>query len=253
MKNIPRSLIISLVPLLAPLTAYAQTDTIAEQVSRLSGTKNNVDSWRASQVMGVTVKNSSDETIGEVKDIALDMKSGEVIALIISTGGYLGIGDSLSAVPISALWFDKGANAYKTKLTKEQLGKAPNFKNDAWPNYSDAASYQTLRTYRDSIGGDVTQPDNSAQNEKEMVRNAKNPTDQGNSDKDVQITKDIRSDIMSKDLSFNAKNIKIITSHEQVTLKGVVESDEEHKAVLAIAKNHCDSAKITDELTVKRD
>lgn len=131
------------------------------------------------------------------------------------------------------------------------MSKAPNFKNDTWPNYSDVVSYQALRNFRDSIGGDVTQPDNSAQNEKEMEKNAKTPTDQGNSDKDLQITKDIRSDIMSKDLSFNAKNIKIITSHEQVTLKGVVDSEEEHKAVLAIAKNHCDAAKIVDEMKVK--
>jgi osmotically-inducible protein OsmY/sporulation protein YlmC with PRC-barrel domain len=251
MKNIPRNLIISLVPFLAPLASYAQSVNTAEQISRSSGSKNNVDSWRASQVMGVTVKNSSDEIIGEVKDIALDMKSGEIIAVIISTGGFLGMADTMSAVPISALWYDQTAKAYKTKLTKEQLSKAPNFKNDTWPNYSDVVSYQALRNFRDLIGGDVTQPDNSAQNEKEMEKNAKTPTDQGNSDKDLQITKDIRSDIMSKDLSFNAKNIKIITSHEQVTLKGVVDSEEEHKAVLAIAKKHCDAVKIVDEMKVK--
>lgn len=251
MKNIPRNIIITLVPLLAPLTAHAQSDYTAEQVSRISGTKNNVDSWRASQVIGVTVKNSSDESIGEVKDIALDMKSGEILALIISTGGFLGMADTMSAVPISALWYDQAAKSYKTKLTKEQLAKAPNFKNDAWPNYSDKTVYQALRSFRDSIGGDVTKPDNSAQNEEEMEKNAKNPTDQGNSEKDIQITKDIRSDIMSKDLSFNAKNIKVITSNEQVTLKGVVDSKEEHKAVLTSAKNHCDSTKLVDELTVK--
>jgi uncharacterized protein YrrD len=103
MKNIPRNLIISLVPFLAPLASYAQSVNTTEQISRSSGSKNNVDSWRASQVMGVTVKNSSDEIIGEVKDIALDMKSGEIIAVIISTGGFLGMADTMSAVPISAL------------------------------------------------------------------------------------------------------------------------------------------------------
>ncbi len=110
---------------------------------------------------------------------------------------------------------------------------------------------EALRSYRDSIGGDVDAPDNTAQNEKEMKKDAVTPTDQGNSSKDVQITKDIRSGIMDKDLSFNAKNIKIITRNEHVTLKGVVESPAEHQAILKIAGNHANTAKITDDLKVK--
>ena len=83
-----------------------------------------------------------------------------------------------------------------------------------------------------------------------MTSNEKAVTDQGNSEKDVQITKDIRSSIMDADLSFNAKNIKIITRNENVTLKGVVESHAEHQAILVIAKNHANAAKITDDLKV---
>lgn len=52
-------------------------------------------------------------------------------------------------------------------------------------------------------------------------------------------------------LSFNAKNIKIITRDEKVTLKGVVDSHAEHQAILKIARNHSNTAKITDEMKVK--
>jgi sporulation protein YlmC with PRC-barrel domain len=251
MKSIQRSLIISLVPLLSPLTVFAETGKQAGLVSPVPGTKGSADSWRASQVLGLNVKNAADDTIGEVKDLVLDMKSGEILAVIISSGGFLGIADTLSAVPVSVLRYDGTAKAFKTKLTKEQLGKAPQFKTDAWPDYNDATSTEALRSYRDSVGGDVTAPDNTAQNEKEMNNDAVTPTDQGNSPKDVQITKDIRSGIMDKDLSFNAKNIKIITRNEHVTLKGVVESDEEHETVIRVARNHANTAKITDDLKVK--
>ena len=250
MKPIQRTLLISLVPLLCPLTALAEADKEVALVSPIPGTKGSAASWRASQVMGLNVKNAADETIGEVEDLVLDMKAGEILAVVVSSGGFLGMADTLSAVPVSALRYDGAAKAFKTKLTKEQLGKAPQFKTDAWPDYNDATSTEALRSYRDSIGGDVTAPDNTAQNEKEMDRDAVNPTDQGNSEKDVQITKDIRSGIMEKDLSFNAKNIKIITRNEHVTLKGVVASDAEHLAILRIAGNHANSGKITDELKV---
>jgi osmotically-inducible protein OsmY len=130
------------------------------------------------------------------------------------------------------------------------LGKAPQFRTNAWPDHSDATSIAALRSYRDSIGRDVTAPDNTAQNEKEMNKDAVTPIDQGHSAKDVQITKDIRSGIMDTDLSFNAKNIKIITRNENVTLKGVVASHAEHQAILVIARNHAKAARISDDLEV---
>jgi sporulation protein YlmC with PRC-barrel domain len=250
MKTIQLGLLISVVPVLNLLTAHAETEKQVALVSPIPGTKGSAASWRASQVMGLNVKNNAGETIGEVKDLVLDMKSGEILAVIISSGGFLGIADTLSAVPVTALRYDDPSKAFKTRLTKEQLSKAPQFKTDVWPDYGDATSLEALRSYRDSIGGDVTAPDNTAQNEKEINKDAVNPTDQGNSAKDVQITKDIRSGIMNTDLSFNAKNIKIITRNENVTLKGVVESHAEHQAILVIARNHANSAKISDNLEV---
>lgn len=270
MKTIQLGLLISIVPVLNLLTASAENEKQVALVSPIPGTKGSATSWRASQVMGLNVKNAADETIGEVKDLVLDMKSGEVLAVIISSGGFLGIADTLSAVPVSALRYDGTAKAFKTRLTKEQLGKAPQFKTNDWPDYNDTTSTQALRSYRESIGGDVsapddtaqhetvlddntrdvTEPDNTAQNKKEKNKDYNIPTDQGNSQKDIQITKDIRSNIMDKDLSFNAKNIKIITRNEHVTLKGVVESDAEHQAILKIAGTHAKAGKITDDLKV---
>lgn len=252
MKTIQKSLLLSVFPFLVPLTAFAEPDNKQTEVTTsVSGTQVSAASWRASQVIGVNVKNSSGETIGDVEDLVIDMKNGKIIAAIISSGGFLGVADTLSAVPVTALHYDESSKAFKTSLTKEQLGKAPQFKNDAWPDYSDATSIESLRSYRDSIGGDVSAPDNSAQNEKEMRKNAVNPTDQGNSAKDIQITQDIRLGIMNSEMSFNAKNIKIITRDEHVSLKGVVESDAEHQAILKIARNHAKTDKITDTLKVK--
>ncbi|MES2657992.1 MAG: PRC-barrel domain-containing protein [Verrucomicrobiota bacterium] len=248
MKTIHRSFLVSLVPLLTPMTAFAEADKQVGLVAPLPLAKGTAAGWRASEVIGQNVKNAGDETIGEVEDLVVDMKSGEIHAVVISSGGFLGMADTLSAVPVSVLRFDVDAKAFKTKLTKEQLGKAPHFKTTEWPDYGDATTMETLRSYRDSVGGDVTAPDNSAQNEKEMNKDGLTPTDQGTTEKEVQVTKDIRSSIMATDLSFNAKNIKIITQGNHVTLKGVVETAAEHQAILKIANDH--AAKVTDELKV---
>ena len=109
---------------------------------------------------------------------------------------------------------------------------------------------ESKRSSSDAASGEVSAPDNSAQNEKTQNKNVMIPTDQGDSEKDQQITKDIRSSIVGTDMSFNAKNIKIITKDERVFLKGVVETSSEHQAVLKIARNHAKSAMITDEIKV---
>lgn len=250
-KNIQRCLLVSLVPILTPMSAFAEPEKKNDWTSSDHKTKASTASWRASEVIGLNVKNADDETVGEVEDLVFKRQSGEIFAVIISTGGFLGVADTFSTFPMTALRYDDQAKEFKTKLTKEQLGKAPQFKSDAWPDFSAPDSMEALRSFRDMIGGDVSAPDNSAQNEEEMERDTVNPTDQGSSEEDIKITQDIRSEIMDKDLSFNAKNIKIITRYGKVMLKGVVKSDTEHQTILKVVKNHVEAEKIVDQLKVK--
>ena len=245
-----RNIILSLIPLLTSAIVVAEPSEKVKLTSPISRADASGNAWRASEVIGQNVKNAEGETIGEVEDLLVDMKSGEIQAVVVAAGGFLGIGDELTAVPVSSLRFDTTTKAFKTSLTKEQLGKAPQFKANAWPDYSNAATMATMRSYRDSIGGDVTAADNTAQNEKTENREVMIPTDQGNSEMDIEITKNIRTSIIATDMSFNAKNIKIITKDERVVLKGVVGSAAEHQAILKIAKDHAKSTMITDELKV---
>ncbi len=255
MKITHRTLFLSLLPILAPLAAPSVFAAEPEKVTNnLTADQSNRvlnDAWQASGVIGTTVKNAGDESIGEIKDLAVDMKSGEILAVVISSGGFLGMADTLSSVPCSALRFDSATKSFKTKLTKEQLQKAPQHKSNASPDYSNTATMAELRAYRDSIGGDVTAADNTARNEVDAKEEMQTPVNQGNSDTDIATTKDIRAAIVDSDLSFNAKNIKIITKDGQVVLRGVVDTAEEHAAIKKIVAKHVNAAKVTDSLTVK--
>lgn len=245
------TLLTVIMPLVLPLTAVADPDSKPEAVDKhLTGSKPIGSAWRASEIIGTNVKNANDETIGEVKDLAVDFKTGEVLAVIVSSGGFLGMADTLSSIPSSALRYDVRAEAFKTKLTKEQLQKAPQHKANDKSDYSDAAMAK-LREYRDSIGGDVDAPDNTANNAEDAEEASVTPVDQGTSDSDVKTTKDIRSAVVDADLSFNAKNIKIITNNGHVTLRGVVENKDEHAAVLKLVHGQVDKADVSDLLEIK--
>src|ERR1041385_8893131 len=66
-------------------------------------------------------------------------------------------------------------------------------------------------------------PDNTAVNARDRDDNTLTPGDQGTSEADREVTRNIRRALMKNDqLSTTAKNIKIITVNGKVTLRGPV-------------------------------
>ncbi len=248
--NISKNLAFMLIPLLAPL-AMGETAPQSKDVIDVTATKGATAAWRSSDIVGTNVKAANDDTIGEIVDLILDFKSGEIRGVVISSGGFLGIGDTLSSVPTSALRYDARTESFKTKLTKEQLTNAPQYTKETWESTKDGMG-DKLRSYRDSMGNavdvDTTEPDNAARNEDDK---GLTPLDQGSSEADIARTKDIRAALMDTDYSFNAKNVKVITRDGKVTLRGVVESEAERAGVVAIAKKHAGQSAVTNQLEVK--
>lgn len=246
-----------MMPMLTTLSVSAEPEKATTNLTADKSDHRLSTAWRASEVIGIDVKNSEDQSIGEVEDLAIDLKTGEILAVVISSGGFLGVANTLSSVPCSVLRYDSATKSFKTKLTKQQLQNAPQHKVDEKPDYSDTVVMTKLREYRDSISSDVktvtdsTAADNSAHNKVDAKEETLTPINQGTSDSDLKTTKDLRSAVVDSDLSFNAKNIKIITRDGHVTVRGVVDSAAEHDAVIKIIGKHVDAANVTDSLNAK--
>lgn len=77
------------------------------------------------------------------------------------------------------------------------------------------------------------------------------PTDQGNSQRDLAITAEIRQRILrNKQVSSSGRNAGVITVDGHVTLRGPVASDAEHKMIVQIAGDVAGVDKVTDKLEV---
>ena len=95
-------------------------------------------------------------------------------------------------------------------------------------------------------------PDNTATNERDRSGETKTSGDQSNNSADLKITQAIRQALMKDDgLSTTAKNIKVITTNGQVTLRGPVKSAQEKAKIDQIAKSAAGGAKIDDQLDIK--
>jgi sporulation protein YlmC with PRC-barrel domain len=82
-------------------------------------------SARASKLIGSKVY-TGDTSIGQIEDILVTLDHATVTAVILSVGGFLGIGDKLVAVPVKQIRIGPEAR-FITDLTKEQLANAPAF------------------------------------------------------------------------------------------------------------------------------
>jgi hypothetical protein len=67
--------------------------------------------WRASKVVGLSVYNDNNESIGSINDLLMD-KSGNIKAAVIGVGGFLGMGSQLVAVPLDKIKFVNEPVAY---------------------------------------------------------------------------------------------------------------------------------------------
>jgi len=101
----------------------------------------NAMTLRASQLKGKNVETPTGEKLGDVKEIVLDPANARINYVVLSVGGFLGVGDKHVAVPWEAIKLMKDGDKEKATLniTKEKLGQAPEFHSgDAkWAEMSD--------------------------------------------------------------------------------------------------------------------
>jgi len=91
----------------------------------------------ADTLLGEDVVNAAEEDLGDIKEIMLDMQTGQVAYAVLAFGGFLGMGEKLFAVPWQALHLDTVNKRFVLNVDKERLKTAPGFDKDAWPDMGD--------------------------------------------------------------------------------------------------------------------
>jgi sporulation protein YlmC with PRC-barrel domain len=101
----------------------------------------------AATLDGDRVMSSDGHDVGKIKDIMLDIRSGHIAYAVLSTGGFLGIGDKLLAIPWSALTLDTDHKCFVLSLTAERVKNAPGFDKGHWPSMADATWATSIHQY----------------------------------------------------------------------------------------------------------
>lgn len=88
----------------------------------------------ATTLIGDPVRNPQGETIGDLREIMLDVRTGRVAYGVLDFGGFLGMGNKLFAVPFDRFRVDEKNHQLILDVDKETLKNAEGFDEDNWPD-----------------------------------------------------------------------------------------------------------------------
>jgi hypothetical protein len=93
--------------------AFAQTPAATSDGTNAAPMSNSSlhGDWRTSKVVGLSVYNDDNESIGSINDLLTD-RNGTIKAVVLGVGGFLGMGAHLVAVPYDKIKFVNEPIAY---------------------------------------------------------------------------------------------------------------------------------------------
>ncbi len=112
--------------------------------------KQESNDWLANDLIGKSVVNANNETIGDINDLVTDA-SGKIVAVLIGTGGFLEMGEKDVAIRFEDLKITRDEDndiSIMADLNKDVLASAPDF--------------ETLAEQQATVGA-TDEPDRTAQ------------------------------------------------------------------------------------------
>lgn len=125
---ITASLALLATPVLAQTATTTTTTGMAPADAKFSTVAK--DEMFSSKLKGLNITNQANETVGEITDLAF--KNDKIAAMILSVGGFLGIGEhyvAVSPASVNVKYDEKNSKWVATmNTTKDALKAAPEFK-----------------------------------------------------------------------------------------------------------------------------
>lgn len=108
----------------------------------------------ASELIGKDVADNQKNELGKVTDFAINIKTGRISYVVMSTGGFLGMGEKLIALPPQSftlnpvqdtvLGFTGDKRVLILNISPQVIKQSPTLKNDNWENLLDKQALQNM-------------------------------------------------------------------------------------------------------------
>ncbi|HEY2050673.1 MAG TPA: PRC-barrel domain-containing protein [Caulobacteraceae bacterium] len=108
--------------------------------------------FKGADVHGMHVSGIDGDKLGAVREIFLELASGQIGFLVIEAAGLLGGSGKFHPVPWSAVCYDPVARSFQLEMTKNDFKASPSYDRDQLANRSHGWDEQSARYF------EATQP-----------------------------------------------------------------------------------------------
>lgn len=88
----------------------------------------------AENITGSAIYNTKGKDLGNIEAVAIDTTTGKVSYIVVSYGGFIGLGNKNIAIPWQQLLITEDGETYVTNMSEMDLENAPDLGDDALPN-----------------------------------------------------------------------------------------------------------------------
>lgn len=116
----------------APAAGMDTRAPARDQAAAVKGDFNADGNLSGSAIIGASIRNQAKETVGKINDVFLD-KSGAIKTVVVSVGGFLGVGAKDVAVKWEDIQFQRDGDSVVlvTSWTKDSLKAMPDYKKES--------------------------------------------------------------------------------------------------------------------------
>ena len=102
---------------------------------------------RSKDVLDEDVEDMQGNNLGTIKELMLDKYTGKVQYVVLASGGILGLGATLHAMPWEIFSYAKDRDCFVINIDKEKLKSAPGFDPENWPNMANPEWTSNLHNF----------------------------------------------------------------------------------------------------------
>ncbi|AMK23181.1 MULTISPECIES: PRC-barrel domain-containing protein [Sphingomonadaceae] len=102
----------------------------------------------AEDVRGMAVHGRDGDKLGTIDKLVLDKRTGQVAYVILSSGGFLGLGQSYHPIPWATFRYEEKQDSYAVAIDKRLLEGAPSFRPDSAPVFDESYGRRVTDYYR---------------------------------------------------------------------------------------------------------
>ena len=102
---------------------------------------------KATDLIGMNVKNVSDQSMGKVDNVMLNLPQGRIAYIILDPDRSLALGSDLYALPPNAFSMNADGKSLTSDISKDKLAAAPHFAKNNWAQLSDTSFASQVYQY----------------------------------------------------------------------------------------------------------